>query len=101
MLAVDEAWSWRHSSARGQGQLQFSDWDTALRTAIGLAPRGGDEPASGAAGPSRLLVIDELPYLVAHSPELPSILQELYDETDDDPKVAFGINAVFGGTPRW
>jgi AAA+ ATPase superfamily predicted ATPase len=138
-----------------RGQLQFSDWDTALRTAIGLAPRDGGEPASGAAGPSRFLVIDELPYLLAHSPELPSILQELYDETSDgtskpsaavilcgsalsimtdllsgtkplrgpaqvdmtlkpfgfresaqfwgvdDPKVAFGINAVLGGTPGY
>lgn len=139
----------------GRGQLQFSDWDSALRTAIGLAPRDGGEPAAGAAGPSRLLVIDELPYLLAHSPELPSILQELYDETGergsgppaavvlcgsalsimtdllsgtkplrgraqvdmtlkpfgfresarfwgvDDPKVAFAVNAVVGGTPGY
>ncbi len=139
----------------GRGRLQFSDWDTALRTALGLAPREGGQHASGAAGPSRLLVLDELPYLLAHSPELPSIVQELYDETGDrgnapsvavvlcgsalsimtdllsgtkplrgraqvdmtvkpfgfresaqfwgidDPRVAFGVNAVLGGTPGY
>jgi hypothetical protein len=28
-------------------------------------------------------VIDELPYLLTHSPELPSVVQELHDEARD------------------
>jgi uncharacterized protein len=66
------------------GTLRFDDWETALRTALGYPARGG--PAStGAspAGPLRLLVIDELPYLLTHSPELPSVLQDLHDEARD------------------
>ena len=62
----------------GPGQLSFPDWNVALETAIG-GPRGGP-PASGA---RRLIVLDELPYLLAHSPEIPSILQFLYDESQD------------------
>ncbi len=61
------------------GQLRFPDWEVALRTALGLPPRGRasvlNQPAIG-----RLLIIDELPYLLAHSPEIPSVLQQLWDE---------------------
>lgn len=66
------------------GQLRFTDWDTALRTALGYPPPGSsDIPRNTPAGPGRLLVLDELPYLLTHSPELPSVLQGLYDEARD------------------
>ncbi len=48
--------------------LRPADWGAALRTLL------------GAAQPPRLVVLDEFPYLVRHSPELPSVLQELVDE---------------------
>lgn len=61
------------------GSLSFPDWETALRTALGMPRRGR------ALGAAQLLVIDELPYLLGHSPELPSVLQLLYDEAQDTP----------------
>lgn len=61
------------------GALRFDDWDVALRTALGFPERGSSSTAGGAGG--RTLVIDELPYLLVHSPEIPSVLQELYDES--------------------
>jgi AAA+ ATPase superfamily predicted ATPase len=68
----------------GRGQLHFGDWETALRTALAYPERGsGAVPAPGASGPGRIIVIDELPYLLAHSPEIPSVLQEIYDESQD------------------
>lgn len=60
------------------GQLAFPGWDAALRAAL-RTPPGGPAP-----GPRRLVVIDELPYLLAHSPEIPSILQLMYDDATDD-----------------
>lgn len=69
-------------------QVHFSDWDVALRTALGLPPRGGSSALSRP-GAGRLLIIDELPYLLAHSPEIPSVLQELWDEHRD--VVATGV----------
>jgi hypothetical protein len=51
----------------------FTDWAAALDAAMtALARLQGEHPP--------LLVVDEFPYLVAHSPELPSVLQALYDE---------------------
>lgn len=50
--------------------LRFSSWEQALRTAL--------QPS--VAGPLPLLVLDELPYLLRGAPELPSVLQLLYDE---------------------
>lgn len=48
---------------------RFDDWVTALDTAVdGLIQAGRS-----------LLVLDEFPYLTAHSPELPSVIQALYD----------------------
>ncbi|HEY7915647.1 MAG TPA: ATP-binding protein [Acidimicrobiales bacterium] len=62
--------------------LRFEDWESALRTALGLPERGSTVgPTAGPSGPANFLVLDELPYLLEHSPELPSVLQELYDET--------------------
>ena len=46
----------------------FSDWETALRSIQ-------DVPSEG----KRLLIIDEFPYMCASHPELPSILQNLWD----------------------
>ncbi|HVT66484.1 MAG TPA: AAA family ATPase, partial [Trebonia sp.] len=48
---------------------RFSDWVSALDTAVEGLTRAG----------VRLLVLDEFPYLAANSPELPSVLQALYD----------------------
>lgn len=47
----------------------FDDWVTALDTAVDGLARAGRS----------LLVLDEFPYLTAHSPELPSVIQALYD----------------------
>jgi uncharacterized protein len=43
--------------------ISYADWDDALRRRSGL------------------VVIDELPYLLRHSPELPSLLQRIVDES--------------------
>lgn len=58
------------------GQLRLRDWAEGLRAA--LAPGNG------------LLIIDELPYLLAHAPgrQLPSALQALVDESRDDVDTA-------------
>ena len=53
------------------GAISFTDWEEALRAALRLpSPRG-----------PLVLVLDEFPYLLRHSPELPSVLQALYDES--------------------
>ncbi|MFD3507527.1 ATP-binding protein [Nocardia sp. NPDC058666] len=49
------------------------DWETLLRSALEVAERTTPR------GRPPLVVIDEFPYAVAHAPELPSILQHLYD----------------------
>lgn len=64
------------------GAVSFSTWEDALRVALGL-PRPGAAGAGGAAGSRRLVVLDEFPYLLGHSPELPSVLRQLYDEAQD------------------
>jgi hypothetical protein len=52
---------------------RFGSWVEALDVAADLLTgRRADRPP--------LLVLDEFPYLVAHSPELPSALQALYDQ---------------------
>lgn len=125
------------------GRLAFSSWDDAIRAITDI--RVGDKPA--------IIVIDEFPYLLAHSPELPSLLQRRIDESRgsgpairlilcgsalsvmanllegtkalrgrashdlpigtfdyrtaarfwgiDEPKVAFQVHAVLGGTPGY
>lgn len=59
------------SRGLGEGQLTVRDWVEALRVAV--------------SGPERLLVIDELPYLLAHDAGavIPSALQSLVDESRD------------------
>ena len=63
------------------GRLRFTDWDQALRAAIGM---GATRPPDGGVG---LVVIDELPYLLRHplGRTIPSVLQALVDESRDDP----------------
>lgn len=55
------------------GRLAFSSWDDAVAAIAGL--RQGDQPA--------LVVVDELPHLLAQSPELPSQLQRQIDASRD------------------
>lgn len=57
------------------GRLALDGWDDALR-ALGDVP-GGHGP--------RTVVLDEFPYLLNHSPELPSLLQRFIDNTKEGP----------------
>ncbi|GGJ95382.1 ATPase AAA [Pilimelia anulata] len=50
-----------------------ASWEELLRTAVELVVRHG--------GPGGLLVIDELPYWLAHSPQVVGVLQLLYDRS--------------------
>jgi uncharacterized protein len=52
--------------------LRLGGWEEVLSTALDVVNR-----IPGAA----LLVIDELPYLLQHSPEIPGLLQLLYDRS--------------------
>ncbi|NEE01115.1 AAA family ATPase [Phytoactinopolyspora halotolerans] len=54
--------------------MRFSSWENALETAVRMA---GER--AGQRGEVQLLVLDELPFLIAHSPELPGVLQWLHD----------------------
>jgi AAA+ ATPase superfamily predicted ATPase len=57
------------------GRLALDSWDDALRTL-------GDMPNDGR---PRTVVLDEFPYLLSHSPELPSLLQRFIDSTKNGP----------------
>ncbi|MQA24104.1 MAG: hypothetical protein GEU94_01245 [Micromonosporaceae bacterium] len=61
------------------GSMTFDSWDAALRGVLTAMPQ-----AARLAGTPPVLVIDELPHVLGHSPELPSVLQLLYDESRDD-----------------
>ena len=65
------------------GAMRFDSWDAALRAALAALPR-----AAARRDVPPVLVLDELPYLLAHSPEIPSVLQRLYDESRMDPDAA-------------
>ncbi|WP_250213307.1 AAA family ATPase [Acrocarpospora catenulata] len=54
------------------GALQLTDWREVLTTALEVAGRTGGAP---------LVVVDELPYLMQHSPEVPGFLQLIYDQS--------------------
>lgn len=54
--------------------LRLDSWEQAFGAAV-------SEVARRRRGRPSVLVIDELPYLLAHSPEIPSVLQALYDES--------------------
>lgn len=53
------------------GEVVYPDWRALLRALAGQWPRGDGH---------RVLIIDEFPYLVKSSPELPSLLQSLVDD---------------------
>jgi hypothetical protein len=61
------------SDALGYRLGRFDGWTEALDSAVAAMARA---PAST----PPLLVLDEFPYLTAHSPELPSAIQALYDQ---------------------
>lgn len=52
--------------------LRLGGWEEALSTALDVVNRAPGAP---------LLVVDELPYLLQHSPEIPGLLQLLYDRS--------------------
>lgn len=62
-----------HLSVPG-GRLAVDNWEDVL-TAL------GDLPSQGG---NSVVVIDEFPYLLNHSPELPSLLQRFIDRTRDN-----------------
>lgn len=55
----------------GGGRLAFNQWEEAVNAITGQLRPGGRGPAT--------VVIDEFPYLLAHSPELASVLQRRID----------------------
>ncbi len=57
------------------GLLQFRDWISAFETAT-------------APGTNGLVVVDEFPYWLMHSPEVMSVLQKLYDDARHQPNHA-------------
>lgn len=59
------------SAALGMPGLRPSDWSEALEIVLRLSTKR--RPLC--------VVIDELPYLLKHSPELPSVLQRAYDDS--------------------
>jgi hypothetical protein len=75
--------------------LRFESWEVAFRFALGLP-----EPGRRGYGvrPADLLVIDELPYLLPHSPEIPSVLQLLYDETNSATDAHRAVTVVLCGS---
>ncbi|HEY9437489.1 MAG TPA: ATP-binding protein, partial [Streptomyces sp.] len=52
------------------GTLRLAGWREVLSNALDVTARS-QHP---------LLVVDELPYLLQHSPEIPGLLQQIYDE---------------------
>lgn len=54
------------------GALRLGGWEEVFTTALDVVNRSPRAP---------LLVIDELPYLLQHSPEIPGLLQLLYDRS--------------------
>jgi len=60
-----------HAGVR-PGALRLDGWQDVLTTALDVVNRAPGAP---------LLVIDELPYLLQHSPEVPGFLQLLYDQS--------------------
>jgi AAA+ ATPase superfamily predicted ATPase len=54
------------------GALRLNDWRDVLTSALDVANRAPGAP---------LVVIDELPYLLQNSPEIPGYLQLLYDRS--------------------
>lgn len=55
------------------GRLAFGDWEEVFEAVTQFRP--SDRPA--------LVILDEFPYLLTHSPELPSVLQRSIDRSQD------------------
>jgi AAA+ ATPase superfamily predicted ATPase len=72
----------------GFGQVQYPDWGALF------ARLARDALSAGWRGP---LVIDELPYLVSTSPELPSVLQRFVDHAGRDAGL---VMALAGSSQR-
>lgn len=62
-------------SGLGSGSLRFGDWEQAFDAVARLSPAGSRLPLP--------VVVDEFPYLLAHSPELPSVIQSRFDDWKD------------------
>ncbi|ASQ93408.1 ATP-binding protein [Streptomyces sp. 11-1-2] len=60
-----------HAGVR-PGAMRLDDWSDVLTAALEVVNRAEGAP---------LIVIDELPYLLQHSPEIPGFLQLLYDQS--------------------
>jgi len=58
------------------GRLAIDSWEDALAALGDLPPKNGNA----------VVVIDEFPYLMSHSPELPSLLQRFIDRTRDSDR---------------
>ncbi|MES2209399.1 MAG: ATP-binding protein [Chloroflexota bacterium] len=67
------------SDADLNGHLTFSDWSEAIKALLDRA------------GPDRLAIIDEFPYLLAQSPELASIIQKAFDDARHGQGSAFRL----------
>ncbi|WP_434096928.1 AAA family ATPase [Streptomyces prasinus] len=70
------------------GTLRLADWREVLSNALDLTARSR----------TPLLVIDELPYLLQHSPEIPGLLQQLYDERQRDTGAGPGARVILCGS---
>ena len=71
----------------GFGQVVYPDWRSLFRALAAQWPRGDRRC---------VLIIDELPYLVKVSPEVPSVLQSVVD----DPKAAHLPLVICGSSQR-
>ncbi|MFN8518152.1 MAG: ATP-binding protein [Chloroflexota bacterium] len=60
------------------GAISFDDWEAALGVTVKVAA-------------GRPIVIDEFPYLLRKSPELPSAIQSLYDAASDGRQPPFRL----------
>ncbi|MGH3545105.1 MAG: AAA family ATPase [Mycobacteriales bacterium] len=60
-----------HAGVR-PGALRLGSWQEIFITAVDVVNRAPGAP---------LIIIDELPYLLRHSPEVPGLLQLLYDQS--------------------
>lgn len=67
-----------YARTAAMGALAFDDWEAALGALINVAA-------------GRPIVVDEFPYLLRKSPELPSVIQRLYDETSDGRRASFRL----------
>lgn len=79
----------RLGAHRDVGRLAFANWDEAISSLGRLAPISGVPsamPLGGASvvGGAAVAVIDEFPYLLEKTPELPSLLQRAVDRSKDE-----------------